>query len=298
MMLAQMALKTDEARVAAALVDEALAASPTPARTRNAAGLMYLSTARYDQAIQHFRAGAELEPTTPVLWLNLGRAQLAMGQNEAARTSLQQALALQPGWLPAEGALVFLEVQQGNPGAARERIATLKGAHPREPGVLRARRRIQHFPAPVPGRRGRIRHGEFAAAARRARGARIPSAARRQTRRTVRATGALDRETSGRLRAARVARPRPTCARKCRARRRANTKPSSRPTRNTPSRSTTSPGCITSSVIRAPSSSRAAPARWLRSPPPSATRWAGSWSRPARSPRECRCCVRRWAGRT
>jgi putative PEP-CTERM system TPR-repeat lipoprotein len=135
LLLAQLALQRDDAKEAGALIAEAVSGSPRVADTRNAAGLIYLATARYDSAIEHFRAGTEADPSNPMLWLNLGRSQLALEQYEAARVALQRALALQANWLPAEGALTYLELQTGNSDNALKRVDALKTARPQDPGV-------------------------------------------------------------------------------------------------------------------------------------------------------------------
>jgi predicted Zn-dependent protease len=136
MLLAQLALRRDDAKQADALVAEAIAGTSNVAAARNAAGSLYLSTARYDTAIEHFRAGTVADPTSALLWLNLGRAQLALEQKDAARESLQRALALRRHWLPAEGVLAFLDLQQGHADAALERIASLRRARPGDAEVL------------------------------------------------------------------------------------------------------------------------------------------------------------------
>jgi putative PEP-CTERM system TPR-repeat lipoprotein len=136
LLLARMALDRDDAKAAEALVTEALASAPAVAPARNAAGLLYLTTARYDDAAAHFRAGTVAEPANALLWLNLGRAQLGLGQSDAARNSLLQALQFNPRWLPAEGALAFLELDEGHPGAALARIAALREADPKNADVL------------------------------------------------------------------------------------------------------------------------------------------------------------------
>jgi predicted Zn-dependent protease len=135
LLLAQLALQRDDAKLADQLIDEAVAGAANAAETRNAAGSIYLGTARYDKAIEHFRAGTQADSTSVSLWLNLGRAQLALEQVPAARESLERALTLRKNWLPAEGVLTFLELQHGQPAAARARVDALVKARPNDPGV-------------------------------------------------------------------------------------------------------------------------------------------------------------------
>jgi len=136
LLLAQLALQRDDAKEAGILIDEAVKGSERLAETQNAAGLIYLESGRYDSAIEHFLAGTTTDPSDATLWLNLGRAQFALEQNEAARESLQRALKLRANWLPAEGALAFLELQTGNSAAALKRVDALKTALPHDVDVL------------------------------------------------------------------------------------------------------------------------------------------------------------------
>ncbi len=135
LLLAQLALQRDDAKLADQLIDEAVASATNAAETRNAAGSIYLATGRYDKAIEHFRAGTQADSTSVSLWLNLGRAQLALEQVPAARESLERALTLRKNWLPAEGVLTFLELQHGQAAAARARVDALVKARPQDPGV-------------------------------------------------------------------------------------------------------------------------------------------------------------------
>jgi putative PEP-CTERM system TPR-repeat lipoprotein len=136
LLLAQIALQRDDAKEAGTLIDEAVKGSDRLAETQNAAGLIYLETGRYDSAIAQFLAGTATDPSDATLWLNLGRAQFALEQNEAARESLQRALKQRANWLPAEGALAFLELQTGNSTAALKRVDALKTARPHDVEVL------------------------------------------------------------------------------------------------------------------------------------------------------------------
>ena len=150
LLLAQLALQRDDAKEAAAVIAEAVKGSNLVAETQNAAGLIYLGTARYDPAIEHFRAGTEADPTNATLWLNLGRAQVALEQMDAARESLQRALKLRPNWLPAEGVFAYLELQSGNSQAALKRVDALRGARPQDAEVLvleaEVRTALQQYP--------------------------------------------------------------------------------------------------------------------------------------------------------
>jgi predicted Zn-dependent protease len=135
LLLAQLALQRDDAKLADQLIAEAVSGGPNAADTRNTAGAIYLSTGRYDAAAEHFRAGTQADPTDARLWLNLGRAQLALEQFPGARDSLERALKLRRHWLPAEGVMAFLEMQQGHGEAAVARVEALARARPDDPAA-------------------------------------------------------------------------------------------------------------------------------------------------------------------
>jgi len=136
LLLARLALAKDDAKRADGFIEAALQAAPKRADVLNSAGLLYLESGRFDQALALFQEGTTADATNTVLWLNLGRAQLGLNQRGQARESLQKALSLQPQWLPAVGALAFLEVQEGNGAAALKRIEAVKQTHPNHPAVL------------------------------------------------------------------------------------------------------------------------------------------------------------------
>lgn len=136
LLLARLALARDDAKQADAFVAAASQAAPNRADVLNAAGMLYLESGRFDQALALFKDGTVNDAANPLLWLNLGRAQLGLNQRGPARESLQKALNLQPDWLPAIGAMAFLEVQEGNGAAALSRIDALKQARPKHAALL------------------------------------------------------------------------------------------------------------------------------------------------------------------
>ena len=136
MMLARIALGKDDSKRADEYINAAVQAASKRGDVLNAAGLLYLASGRFDQAQAMFKEGTTSDAGSPMLWLNLGRAQLGLNQHGPARESLQKALSLQPEWLPAIGALAFLEVQEGNGTAALNRIEALKRTHPNNAQLL------------------------------------------------------------------------------------------------------------------------------------------------------------------
>jgi putative PEP-CTERM system TPR-repeat lipoprotein len=136
MMLARMALAKDDAKRADEYINAAVQAASKRGDVLNAAGLLYLESGRFDQAQAMFKDGTVSDPGNPLLWLNLGRAQLGLNQRGPAREALEKALSLQPEWLPAIGALAFLEIQEGNGAAALNRIEATKQTRPNDPQLL------------------------------------------------------------------------------------------------------------------------------------------------------------------
>jgi cellulose synthase operon protein C len=143
LLLARLALAKDDAKRADELIQAALQAAPNRADVLNTAGLLYLDSGRFDQALRLFGDGTRSDASNPVLWLNLGRAQLGLNQRGPARESLQKALSLQPDWLPAIGALAFLEVQEGNGAAALGRIEALRKTTPNSAPLLALEGEVQ-----------------------------------------------------------------------------------------------------------------------------------------------------------
>jgi putative PEP-CTERM system TPR-repeat lipoprotein len=135
-LLARIALSRDDSAQASALIEEAIKQSPMRPDIHNAAGVLYLENGRFDQAMDYFRAGLKISPESEVLWLNMGRAQQALGQESAARQSFERALIIKPDWLPAEGALAFLDLRIGSREAALDRLERLRLKSPKDPAVL------------------------------------------------------------------------------------------------------------------------------------------------------------------
>lgn len=135
LLLARLALAQKDAKRADLLIDEMIKAEPSRSELRNLAGTLYLNSGRFDQAMAQFHDGTAIDPGNPMLWLNLGRAQLALGQNGPAHESLEQTLKLRPNWVPAVGALAFMEVQSGDTAGALRRLDDLKQQRPRDPAV-------------------------------------------------------------------------------------------------------------------------------------------------------------------
>lgn len=143
MMLARLALAEQDAATAEALIAEARKGADA-AGVEGAAGLMYLSHGRYDQAILHLQAALNMEPGVASWWLHLGRAHMALNQHAPARQSFERALSIRSRWTAAEGALAFLDLQQGASDAAMQRTAALRAARPRDVEAVALDAQVQY----------------------------------------------------------------------------------------------------------------------------------------------------------
>jgi putative PEP-CTERM system TPR-repeat lipoprotein len=78
------------------IVQTGLKTDPTNARAYNMLGTMDSTDGNYEAAARNFAAAARLNPERPSFHLNLARAQLAIGDQEAARKAIANARALDP----------------------------------------------------------------------------------------------------------------------------------------------------------------------------------------------------------
>jgi Tfp pilus assembly protein PilF len=76
------------------LIKEALAADPNDPLVHFVAGGFYLDEERYSEAIEAFRTATELNPNYSAAWLGLARAIAGSGDDEAARSAYEQAIAV------------------------------------------------------------------------------------------------------------------------------------------------------------------------------------------------------------
>ncbi len=126
-MLARAAFAKKDPAEGRKLIDEAIKAAPNNAKVEGAAGQVLLEAGLYDEALNHFRKAADEDPREPAYDFGAARAQLALNQREAARESLNQALAINPTWLPAVGLLAQIELADKKPDAAMKLADRLKG---------------------------------------------------------------------------------------------------------------------------------------------------------------------------
>jgi putative PEP-CTERM system TPR-repeat lipoprotein len=134
--LARLHLREGRNAQADEVLKELLTGSSERADVLNAVGLINLEARRYEEALARFRAASDRDAGNPVYWLNLARAQLALGHGGVAREALQKALAARPDWVPAIGALALLDLRDGREAAALERVAALRKSQPKDVAAL------------------------------------------------------------------------------------------------------------------------------------------------------------------
>ena len=102
----------------------------------NAIGLLYLDSARYDEAVSRFKQAIGIDGSNAQYWMNQARALLALDRRALARESLEKAHALQPDSIMVIAALVMLDVRDGRPAAGAQRIAEMRKANPNDASLL------------------------------------------------------------------------------------------------------------------------------------------------------------------
>ena len=105
---------------------------------------------QYGAALDRFTQATTAQPDNALYWFESARAQLALNQPSAARSSLMKADQLQPNWLPVVGALALIDLRQGNAQAALSRVNALLAREPKDPGALALKGNVEfalHQPA-------------------------------------------------------------------------------------------------------------------------------------------------------
>lgn len=133
--LARLYLQEKKTRDADAVINELRTRAQNEGPVSAAVGRYYLDAGRFDEALSWFRNAAQKEPANAVFAMNVARAQLALGNNAAARESLQSALAANPNALQLISSMVMLDLREGRRDAALARVAELKKAKPQNAAV-------------------------------------------------------------------------------------------------------------------------------------------------------------------
>jgi putative PEP-CTERM system TPR-repeat lipoprotein len=109
---------------------DALVAIRKDGSAANAAGMMLASSNHFDAARARFRQAIDQSANNELYWFNLGRAQLALGDRDAAQESFVKSAELQPAALPAVQGAVQLSVAKKDFATARHVTQGLLNAQP------------------------------------------------------------------------------------------------------------------------------------------------------------------------
>jgi cellulose synthase operon protein C len=134
--LARLHFRERRTKEADEVLNEVLTIADNRADIVNSVGLVELEAGRYHEALARFRAATDIASDDPSYWLNIARAQLALGHSAVAREALQKSISVRPKWVPAVSTLAMLDLSEGRTDAALARAADLRKALPRDPAVL------------------------------------------------------------------------------------------------------------------------------------------------------------------
>ena len=111
-------------------VREAARIGARDALTQLAAGDLLVGNGKYREALPFLVRATELSPGVSRIWFSLARAQLALGDNVDARTSLNRARTLDPDSMDAMTAMALVELSDGNTVAALGIAEELQAIYP------------------------------------------------------------------------------------------------------------------------------------------------------------------------
>ena len=111
-------------------VDEVLKKNPRSSDGLVLSGRMALARRNGKEAVQAFRTVLHDQPELATVYFLLGQAYLLAGENNLAKESFEQAVALYPGQVDARRSLAALESQSGRHQQARARLEDLLKQRP------------------------------------------------------------------------------------------------------------------------------------------------------------------------
>lgn len=100
--------------------------------------LSYMGQKQFEKAIETARGLTKNAPDNPTLKNLLGGAYLAANQRPAARASFEDALRIQPLYSPAALNLARMDLDDGQPKAAHDRLAALLQKNPKDIDAMSA----------------------------------------------------------------------------------------------------------------------------------------------------------------
>ncbi|MDP1863294.1 MAG: PEP-CTERM system TPR-repeat protein PrsT [Thiobacillus sp.] len=129
--LARYYLDKKDNQKALALANEIVAQHPDSLEALNLLGATQMGMGNLAESIATFTRMARIAPQSPAPLLNLGLAQFANKQFNAARTTLQKAIQLKPDFLQALDAMIRLELADNKPDAALKIARQMQAQQPK-----------------------------------------------------------------------------------------------------------------------------------------------------------------------
>ena len=134
--LAEMDLVSGKQAEAERQVEEVLKKNPRSSDGLILSGRMALARRNGKDAVQAFRTVLHDQPELATVYFLLGQAYLLTGENNLAKESFEQAVALYPGQVDARRSLAALESQSGHHQQARARLDDLLKQRPDDVAAL------------------------------------------------------------------------------------------------------------------------------------------------------------------
>lgn len=106
---------------------------PTNQDILEAKGRVLIATGENGRAVEIFRQASYLTKNTPEQFFRIAQNQMQLKDFSGARKSLQSAISLDPGHLPAHSALVNIETRLGGAAKALELALAVQAAYPKSP---------------------------------------------------------------------------------------------------------------------------------------------------------------------
>jgi cellulose synthase operon protein C len=128
-------LREGDAAAALGVLDALIKAAPKDGVAAAAAASLLANAGQGAAALARFEIAVDQRPSAENLY-GLAQTQLAAKQNDAARASLQRAVAARPEWPAAVGALATLDVAAGKKDEAVRRAADFARRYPNNPQAL------------------------------------------------------------------------------------------------------------------------------------------------------------------
>jgi len=141
--LAFVHLVSGRRNAAASEFEAALKLRSDDARANRAYCMMLLADGRIDLAARAARAFLDRAPKSPDAHTLVGAVELARKNDAGARSSFEQALTLNPSFIPAAEALADIDQRAGVPDALKKRLDAVLAADPKNLDALLIRARVE-----------------------------------------------------------------------------------------------------------------------------------------------------------